>query len=179
MSTLMNNDITADVSLYIEELQRYLRIIQRERLGYTSVPIDGIFGSDTAEAVLLVQREVGLPANGVVDRATWDAIAALATAIETENAPPTALVVFRQKQPPLTVGSTGDDVYILQSVLQRITRQYRDLPPIPPPDGRYSEETATLIRAIQNRSSLPETGDTDHATWDAVARLYNNAPSEG
>lgn len=179
MSTPAHNDITKDVSLYIEELQRYLRIIQRERMGYTSVPIDGVFGSDTAEAVLQVQREVGLPANGVVDRATWDAIASLATAIDIQNAPPTALVVYRRNQPPLTVGSTGDDVYILQSVLQRITRQYRDLPPIPTPDGRYSEETAALVRAIQNRSSLPETGDTDRSTWDAIARLYNNAPSEG
>ncbi len=179
MSTLINNDITEDVSLYIEELQRYLRIIQRERLGYTSVPIDGIFGGDTAEAVLQIQREVGLPANGVVDRATWDAIAALATAIDIQNSPPTALAVYRRDQPPLTVGSTGDDVYILQSVLQRITRQYRDLPSIPAPDGRYSEETAALVRTIQNRSSLPETGDTDRATWDAIARLYNNAPSGG
>lgn len=179
MSTLVNNDITNDVSLYIEELQRYLRIIQRDRLGYTNVPIDGIFGSDTAEAVRQVQREVGLPANGVVDRATWDAIATIATAIEIENSPPTALVVYRRDQPPLTIGATGDDVYILQSVLQRITRQYRDLPPIPAPDGRYSDDTAALVRSIQQRSSLPETGDTDRATWDAIARLYNNAPSEG
>ena len=179
MSTLMNNDITSDVSLYIEELQRYLRIIQRERLGYTNVPIDGIYGSDTAEAVSLVQTEAGLPVNGVVDRDTWDAIVAIATAIQLENSPPTALVIYRQNQPPLTVGSTGDDVYILQSVLQRITRQYSDLPPIPPPNGRYSDATALLVAEIQKRSGLPATGNTDRHTWDAIARLYNNAPSGG
>lgn len=179
MSTLMNNDITNDIALYIEELQRYLRIIQRARLGYTTVPVDGIFGVDTVEAVQQAQREAGLPVTGVVDRDTWDAIVAVATAIELENSPPTAIVVYRQKQPPLTVGSTGDDVYILQSVLQRIARQYADLPPIPSPDGRYSDTTAALVRTIQNRSGLPETGDTDRHTWDAIARLYNNTPSGG
>ncbi len=179
MSTLMNNDITSDVGLYIEELQRYLRIIQRARLGYTNVPIDGIFGADTAEAVLQAQREAGLPANGVVDRDTWDAIAAIAAAIELENSPPTAIVVYRQKQPPLTLGSAGDDVYILQSVLQRIARRYSNLPPIPSPDGQYSDATAQLVRAIQERSGLPVTGDTDRHTWDAIVRLYNNTPSGG
>ncbi len=179
MNTLMNNDITNDVSLYIEELQRYLRIIQRARLGYTNVPIDGIFGSDTAEAVLQLQGEAGLPVNGVVDRDTWEAIVATAAAIELENSPPTAIAVYRRNQPPLTVGDAGDDVYILQSVLQRITRQYSDLPPIPAPDGQYSDATAQLVKTIQNRSGLPETGDTDRHTWDAIARLYNNAPSGG
>lgn len=175
----MNNDITSDIALYIEELQRYLRIIQRARLGYTNVPIDGIFGVDTAEAVSQVQREAGLPVTGAVDRDTWDAIVTIATAIEVENSPPAAIVVYRQNQPPLTVGSTGDDVYILQSVLQRITRQYGDLPPIPSPDGRYSDATAALVSAIQQRSGLPETGNTDRHTWDAIARLYNNAPTGG
>lgn len=175
----MNNDITNDIALYIEELQRYLRIIQRARSGYANVPIDGIFGADTAEAVQQVQREAGLPVTGIVDRDTWDAIVSIATAIEVENSPPAAIIVYRQKQPPLTVGSTGDDVYILQSVLQRIARQYGNLPPIPSPDGRYSDATAALVRAIQNRSGLPETGDTDRNTWDAIARLYNNAPSGG
>ncbi len=179
MSTWMNNDITTDMSLYIEELQRYLRIIQRARSGYTNVPIDGIYGADTTEAVRQVQREAGLPVTGVADRDMWDAIVTIATAIELENSPPTAIVVYRQKQPPLTVGSTGDDVYILQSVLQRITRQYDDLPSIPSPDGRYSDTTAALVTAIQKRSGLPETGNTDRNTWDAIARLYNNAPSGG
>ena len=36
--------------------------------------IDGIFGSNTANAVIAAQRRFGLPQTGVVDAATWDEI---------------------------------------------------------------------------------------------------------
>jgi len=37
--------------------------------------VDGIFGRDTAAAVEQFQRRIGLPPDGIVNRATWDALA--------------------------------------------------------------------------------------------------------
>lgn len=173
MNDFTGNDIRYDERMYIEELQRYLQIIQRERQGFTTVPADGVFGGNTADAVLQFQRQEGLPINGVVDRSTWDAITEAARAIEEQNGTPIGLQVFRRGQPPLEVGAVGDDVYILQIVLRYLGSLYGDLPPVELPDGRYSANTATVIRAIQKRSGLPETGTTDKATWDAIVRLYN------
>ncbi len=173
MNGLGNNDIRVDERMYIEELQRYLQIIQRERQGFTSVPADGIFGGNTADAVLQFQRQEGLPANGVVDHDTWNAIVETARAIEEKNGIPLGLQVYRQGQTPIEEEAVGDDVYILQIVLRYLASLYGDLPPVDLPDGRYSANTAAVIRAIQQRSGLPQTGVTDKPTWDAIVRLYN------
>ncbi len=173
MNGFRNNDIRVDERLYIEELQRYLQSIQRERQGFTTVPADGIFGGNTADAVLQFQRQEGLPANGVVDHDTWNAIAEVARDIAVKNAAPLGLRVYRQGQAPIEVGAVGDDVYILQIILRYLGTLYGDLPPVDLPDGRYSANTAAAIRAIQQRSGLPVTGITDRATWNAIVRLYD------
>lgn len=172
MISFISNDIRVDERMYVEELQRYLQIIQRDRQGFTTVPADGIFGGSTADGVLQFQRQEGLPADGIVDHDTWNALAAEAAAVEEKNAAPLGLRVYRQGQAPLQEGAVGDDVYILQIVLRYLGTLYGDLPPVDPPDGRYSANTAQVIRAIQQRSGLPETGVTDKATWNAIVRLY-------
>ena len=53
----------------VEELQRRL-----SELGYLSGTVDGYFGSVTRNAVAEFQRANDLPANGVVDRTTREAI---------------------------------------------------------------------------------------------------------
>ena len=40
----------------------------------TRLAVDGIFGERTLEAVMVFQRENGLPVTGVVDLTTWNAI---------------------------------------------------------------------------------------------------------
>jgi Putative peptidoglycan binding domain len=42
--------------------------------GYKDVPIDSVFGPETDTAVRDFQSKAGLPANGVVDPATWHAL---------------------------------------------------------------------------------------------------------
>ncbi len=41
------------------------------RIGYTPGPVDGVFGSQTRQAVIAFQRDNGLVPNGVVGPATW------------------------------------------------------------------------------------------------------------
>ena len=41
------------------------------------VPVDGVFGASTEQAVKLFQEGLGLPITGVVDKETWDSIWAL------------------------------------------------------------------------------------------------------
>ena len=55
---------------------------------------DGVFGERTLEAVMLFQREFGLPVTGVVDQRTWDAIRDAWINLERESAPPRTLRIF-------------------------------------------------------------------------------------
>ncbi len=173
MNGYVDNDIRVDARLYTQELQRYLQQIQRERQGFTTLAADGLFGDSTTLAVRQFQQQQGLPEDGVADHDTWNAIVAEAVAIEEKNATPAGLTVYRRGQAPLQEGDTGDDVAILQIVLGALSALYSNLPSADPPDGRYSSNTAAVVKAIQQVSGLPPTGITDKATWNAIVRLYD------
>ncbi len=53
----------------ISQLQQRLR-----RLGFFNGAVDGIFGTETENAVKAMQRNFGLEADGIVGLATWDAL---------------------------------------------------------------------------------------------------------
>ncbi|MBR4626774.1 MAG: peptidoglycan-binding protein [Ruminococcus sp.] len=42
------------------------------------------------------------------------------------------------------------------------------------PDGSYGAETALAVRAFQREYGLPETGNTDPATWNRIVRVYRS-----
>ena len=173
MSTLLDNDITVDSRPYVIELQGYLRTIQRARQGSTTVPQDGYYGPATAEGVRQFQREEGLPPTGRVDAVTWDALYRVYRQIRNDAQPPTAIRGYT----PLKEGDRGDPVVFLNTMIRRLARVYNNLPDTPL-DDRYTAETAYAVGRIQQWAGLPVTGETDTATWDAIATLYNQIPRE-
>jgi len=177
MSRLLDNDITTDQRPYIMELQGYLRTIQRHRDGSTTVPQDGFFGDGTTAGVQKFQAEEGLPQTGRADRATWDAIYVTYREIRRLQAPPQNIRGLRQEM--LQAGDWGDEVAILQIMLRRLSKVYANIPAESAPGGIYTADTERAIRAIQQSAGLSQTGNTDKATWDAVAALYNRALAGG
>lgn len=173
MTPITSNDITADYNDHVRELQQYLRIIRREKDGETDVPIDGRFGPLTAAAVRQSQQEGGLPADGIVDRATWEWIFADAQQIIYLRALPTPVHGFRMGQPPLRVGDRNDSVRFLQVMLGALAARFINLPEAETPTGIYSAATADAVRLLQGQSGLATTGVVDKPTWDAITILYN------
>jgi peptidoglycan hydrolase-like protein with peptidoglycan-binding domain len=100
------------------------------------VTVDGIFGATTADAVMTYQTAIGLPANGIVDDATW-----------------TKLVVR------LSLGSSGPAV----SAVQRELHAKRHL--VPPVNGVFGASTRTAVRAFQKHEGLTVTGVVNRTTW--------------
>lgn len=173
--SLLDNDITVDSRPYVIELQGYLRAIQRARQGSTAVPQDGYYGPATAEGVRQFQAEEGLPPTGRVDAATWDALYRAYVAITAAAQPPTAIV--GKGDIPLKEGDVGDPVLFLNAMIGRLSRVYNNVL-YTPPDTRYTPATAYAVRGIQEWAGLPVTGETDTATWDIIASLYNQLPRE-
>lgn len=158
MSYLWDNDITSDRRPYVMELQGYLRTIQRDRTGTTTVPVDGFYGTDTEAGVRQFQQENGLPNTGQVDRETWDALFFAHQEVVEQNRPP--LLIRGLRQALLQPGDDGDAVVFLNVMLGVI-------------GNTYTTATEQAIRNIQASAQLPMTGNTDKDTWDAVVRLYN------
>ncbi|MBR0447224.1 MAG: peptidoglycan-binding protein [Clostridia bacterium] len=152
------NDITIDRRPYVMELQRYLRALERERVGTTTIPQDGFFGADTTAGVRRFQQLMDLETTGVVDRQTWEALVSAYLEQEQNNAPP--LTIRGLRQPLLQPGDDGNAVVFL-NVMLGLT------------DTVYTTATEEAVRQIQSAALLPVTGNTDTTTWNAVVRLYN------
>lgn len=173
MNEAFSNDITVDRAVYVRELQRSLRTIQRAAQGYSTLPVDGIFGDETRLAVIQLQEKAGLPATGRVDLATWDAVMTASAAAAAKEASPARIYAYRLGQPPLAPGMREDAVYFLQIMLFRLCSIYTNLPAADAPSGFFSENTAGVLRALQRRFGLTESGIADKETWNKTVELYN------
>lgn len=170
---MTHNDIATDRNDHVRELQQNLRIVRRERDGETDVPVDGFFGPLTTEAVRRSQQESGLPVNGIVDRATWDAVALAAQEIVYLHSLPIPVQAFHMGQAPLQVGDTAVGVRILQVMLLDLADRFVNLYVTEPVSGVYTAHTADAVRKLQEYAGLSPNGIVDKPTWDAITILFN------
>ena len=73
---------------------------------------------------------------------------------------------------PLSLGSRGDDVSLLQAVLNRISQNYPAIPKINPVDGVFAESTENAVRAYQRIFNLDVDGVVGEQTWNSLARVF-------
>ena len=73
---------------------------------------------------------------------------------------------------PLRVGSTGPNVVVIQSSLNRISQSYPAIPKIPNVDGIFGSQTEAAVRKFQQIFNLTPDGIVGKATWYAIVRLY-------
>lgn len=73
---------------------------------------------------------------------------------------------------PLRVGSSGPNVVIVQTELNRISQSYPAIPKISAVDGIYGQQTEAAVRRFQEIFNLTPDGIVGKATWYALVRLY-------
>ena len=73
---------------------------------------------------------------------------------------------------PLRVGSSGPNVVIIQTELNRISQNYPAIPKIPVIDGIFGSRTEAAVRKFQQVFNLTPDGIVGKATWYALVRLY-------
>lgn len=71
----------------------------------------------------------------------------------------------------LTIGASGQKVQQMQQQLDAIASVYSAIPALNP-DGVYGPATAAAVRAFQSVFGLPQTGETDFATWYKISHIY-------
>ncbi len=156
----------------ILELQNYLYRIGLHDINIPLVLPDGTYGEKTQAAVRAIQREYGLPETGETDRETWDTIVLLFKHYEVIM--PEALDIFpRTDNYAIRAGDNGSMVKILQIILQDLSEEYINIPKAEI-TGIYDSNTSEAVIVIQNKSQLPETGETDKYTWNSIVRLFSN-----
>lgn len=85
----------------------------------------------------------------------------------------------------LRLGSTGNDVLLVQLRLNRISNNYPSIPKIPDPDGYFNIATENAVIEFQNIFNLTPDGIVGKATWYKIQQIYaavkrlNDLNSEG
>lgn len=80
---------------------------------------------------------------------------------------------------PLRVGSSGPNVVVVQTELNRISQNYPAIPKVPTVDGIYGSRTEAAVRKFQEIFNLTPDGIVGKATWYALVRLYTAVTSLG
>ena len=151
--------------------------VMLNRIGqnYPAIPrvasVDGIFGTQTENAVLAAQRIFNLDPDGIVGKGTWYQLVRLYVAVtelsELASQGQTFYAVNWQYSRVLREGSTGEPVRVLQYMLQVIGSYINDVP-MPPQTGIFGELTANSVRAFQRFSGLAIDGIVGEQTWNAI-----------
>lgn len=150
-------------------LQEILRILAQTYHYLPQVPLDGIFGETTLEAVLLVQKELFPPVTGVVNQEFWEKIRG--EALRLERKPPRVLRAFPEGEDSLDFGDERAEIALFQMMFQLLGAEIAGIE-TDDPSGLFTKALERNIAWLQGISGLPVTGRLDRESWDRLARLY-------
>lgn len=155
----------------IRSLQTMLRTISEDRPDYVSIIPDGIYGPETMSAVTAFQRIHGLPATGVTNLDTWEAIVAEydEARINRDSAQP--LEIILDPGQIIRKGERHPHLYLIQGMLAVLSETYASLD-APGMSGILDDATADALAAFQTLNGLPMTGHLDKKTWKHLALQY-------
>lgn len=78
---------------------------------------------------------------------------------------------------PLRLGDLNDYVYLIQIRLNRISKNFPNIPKIPNVNGLFEASTEDAVRAFQRQFGLTDDGVVGRATWYAIERIYGAVKS--
>lgn len=74
----------------------------------------------------------------------------------------------------LKPGDGGNEIRLMQVMLNRISRNYPAIPKIPELDGIYDPSTEEAVKTFQGIFNLQQTGVIDEATWYKITYIYSS-----
>ena len=92
--------------------------------------------------------------------------------VEIVNNAPVRGLISSYPGTPLRRGSSGPNVVVLQTALNRIAQSYPAIPKVPVIDGIFGSRTEATVIAFQRIFGLDPDGIVGRATWYAIVRLY-------
>ena len=162
----------------VTSLQTMLRTIASTDDSIPTVIPDGIYGAETRRAVIAFQRRAGLPATGVTDFDTWNAIRDAYQKALVEVSPAAPLQIVMNPGEVLLPGSDNLNVLLVQAMLHNIHLAYGNLPDCSL-SGTCDETTEEAIRQLQKCCGMQPTGILTKQLWQLLTGLYFQAVGDG
>ena len=156
-------------------IQRALNRISQNFPAIPKLQVDGIFGSNTENAVRVFQRVFSLDVDGIVGRIPWHALERVyggvlkLSELRSEGLRYSDLSLDLPE--PLRVGDRGERVSQLQYMLAVVGTFVQEVPVIAV-DGVFGPNTRDAVVSFQRYEGFAQTGEADDRTWDALFDLY-------
>ncbi len=155
----------------VTSLQTMLRELGKVYTFLPQIAIDGIFGEETMEAVLLFQKELYPPVTGVVTQDVWEAIRGEVEKFEEIIATPQPLRGFPEGDILFEKGDETGEIALYQQMFQLLSEEIEGIK-ADTPTGVFTENFRNNVIFLQEISGLPVTGQLDRQTWGRLVRLY-------
>ena len=156
------------------------RQLNRISDNYPSIPkitnLNGIFGTQTEDAVRQFQYIFNLSQDGIVGKATWYKIKNVFNGIARLAELTADRLTYEDVSPIypslLTEGMSGDYIKTLQYYLDVVAYFYPQIPDITV-DGYFGEKTKEAVMGFQNLQGLTVDGIVGRDTWRSLTNAYN------
>lgn len=152
------------------QLQFLLNYIAQFYPNVPGVTQDSVFGSGTANAVRKFQTLFGLTADGIVGTSTWNKLYQVYQTLQSGKTTPEGGNNIAWPGVYLRRGSTGNNVIILQGLLNNARNTYAQLPYLTV-DGIFGAGTDNAVRLFQRAAGLTVDGIVGPSTWNALTKL--------
>lgn len=167
MKTLYEGDNGREV----EKLQELLLDVVTLYPSLPIVTIDGIFNSETKNAVKEFQELNGLTPSGIVDDMTWNKLQYLSNKNPNRvDALVNGVDFLDQSENIISEGSTGDFVKELQGYLNIAADRYPNINKLNV-DGIFGPKTKAAVIEFQKLNDLTPDGIVGTNTWEALSKL--------
>ena len=161
----------------MEIIQYFLSAVSFFNSAIPAPGTSGVYDEATRDSVIAFQAFSGLPQTGITDDATWNLLYDNYLG-EIRSLTPeqigSAVIPFPGVF--LQLGDTGEDVTVLQKLINTASSVYGDIPPIPV-TGIYDENTRDAVLAAETLFGLPADGIVGPLLWDTLADIESDLRS--
>ncbi len=155
----------------VQSLQHMLNHLARTIQTLPRLAETGTFDEPTLEAVMVFQRDFGLPVTGIVDQLTWDVIKDQYYQNLFRYGDTPLLHVFPSGTESVGESEQAAELLIVQAMISELRKVISNFES-GAMDGINSGATWRNLRIVQQLSTLPDSGVLDRATWAILASLY-------
>jgi peptidoglycan hydrolase-like protein with peptidoglycan-binding domain len=155
----------------VRSLQTMLRVIALDDSRYHNLIPDGIYGTDTVNAVTAFQRQNNIPITGIADQQTWDDIVAAYEPARIRTGKAEKIEILIEPGVVYVLGDSDPHIYLLQAMLAQLADENIQIPH-PAHSGTIDNETARSVRAFQRFAGLPDNGNVDRITWRNLSKQF-------
>ena len=121
---------------------------------------------------IIAHADAGLP------RIVPDGIYGLNTAQSPSVLPAVPVAIRWTPNRTLAAGSRNSHLFLIQSMLQALTRFYANAPVLRT-TGVHDAPSVAAVKWLQKLAALPQTGEIDQTTWAYLSGLYTLASGDG